>query len=107
MFSVIFSEKLNRFRNQWSVNIPQWNSSPNVHGYNFNRVNVTDLKVILNTPYISNKIRSKDRQTSVFSYQPESLPAEYSLDSDMISVNSNQKITKQYENCVIHLRYCN
>ena len=87
----IFSEKLNRLRNQWSVNTsPQWSSI--MQSNEFTRHNITDLKLIHHMP---NKLRSKDRQTSSFSYQAG--VSDHSLDSDsFVAANSNQKITKQY-----------
>lgn len=58
---------------------------------NLNHVNVTDLKLTLNTHH-ANKLWSKERQTAAFGYQAGTL----SDDPDSVVANTNQKLTKQY-----------
>ncbi|XP_065217829.1 myelin regulatory factor isoform X2 [Planococcus citri] len=82
------NEKINRLRSEWSASTPpQWSSI--MQSNEFGRHNITDLKLIHHMP---NKLRSKDRQTSSFSYQPS--VSDYPLDSDSVMTNFNQKITK-------------
>ena len=89
-----YSEKLERLRNQWSSNAPQWNSNIN-QMYDYNRLNMTDLKMTLNSHHAPtpNKIRNKDRPAIGFGYQPVRVPE----DGDVAALanNANQKITKQ------------
>ncbi len=73
-------------KNQWPASSPQWNSNA-AQMYDYGRMNMTDLKVTLNTHH---KLRSKDRESSIFNYQ-----AEHPADGDSTGMNSNQKLTKQ------------
>lgn len=89
MFHFCLSDKLNHFHNKWSIESPQW-SSINPPAPDFNRMNVTDLKLTLNAHHSPTKLRNKDRQSSIFSYQTGG-SGDHAPDTD----SGDQKITKQ------------
>ncbi|KAK7582583.1 hypothetical protein V9T40_014028 [Parthenolecanium corni] len=86
--SMLNNDKLNHFHNKWSIESPQW-SSINPPAQDFNQMNVTDFKLTLSAHHGPTKLRNKERQSSIFSYQTGG-SGDHAADAD----SGDQKITK-------------